>query len=84
MNEAGDDFERQRKEAVENMKTQKDELDAKIDKMQADIKREGKQAKANTKEQLAKLEDQRKELGNDIDKAQNATADAWQDIKGRI
>ena len=49
--------------------------------MQADIKRQGAKAKAESKDQLAKLEQQRKELGNDIDKAQNASAAAWKDIK---
>ncbi len=81
LNEAGADFERERKEAVADLNVQKDKLDARIDKMQADIKREGREAKAETKEELAELEAERKELGNDIDKAQNATAAAWKDIK---
>lgn len=81
MNEAGDNFERERREAVASMNVQKDKLDARIDKMQADIKREGREAKAESREQLAELEADRKELGNDIDKVQNATAAAWKDIK---
>lgn len=81
LDEAGDDFERERKEAVANMNVQKDKLDAKIDQMQADIKRQGAKAKAESREELAELEAERKELGNDIDKAKNATAAAWKDVK---
>jgi hypothetical protein len=80
-NEAGDDFERERREAVADMNVKKDELDAKIERMKADIKREGSQAKAESKQQLAEMEEKRKDLGNDIDKAKNATAAAWKDIK---
>lgn len=81
MNKAGDDFERERKQAVADMNAEKDKLDAKIDRMKADMKRGGREAKAESKQQLAELEASRKELGNDIDKAQNATAAAWKDIK---
>lgn len=81
MNEAGDDFERERREAVADLNVQKDKLDARIDKLKANLKREGREAKAGSKDELAELEADRKELGNDIDKAKNATAAAWKDIK---
>lgn len=82
MNEAGNDFERERKEAVANLNQEKDKMDANIDELKAKMKNENAKAKVKSQEKLDKLEADRKELGNDIDKAQNATADAWQDVKG--
>ena len=49
--------------------------------MRADMKAQGNKVKAESREQMTEMEQKRRELGNDIDKAQNATAAAWKDIK---
>ena len=79
--EATADFKRERNEAVAKMKVQKDKLDAKIDELKAKAAKQSDKAKAETERQRAKLEADRNDLDNDIDKAKNATADAWKDIK---
>ncbi len=79
--EMADDFKRERDDAVEKMKVQKDKLDAKIDELQAKADKQSDKAKAETERQKARLEEQRKELDDDMDKAKNATADAWQNVK---
>jgi small-conductance mechanosensitive channel len=78
---AAADFREERDKAVANMKEQQRKLDAKIDDLQAKMKREGREAKADAREELAELKQERDELGQDLRKAQDATADAWQEIK---
>lgn len=79
--EAAANFKRERDEAVVGMKKQQAKLDNDIANLKADIQRQGAKAKASSKDELATLEVKRKALGKDIDKAETATAAAWQDIK---
>ncbi len=75
------DFKIERDKALADMRDEQVKLNAKIDNLQADIKRQGNKAKASSREELAKLEVKRKELGQDMRHAQDATADAWDEIK---
>lgn len=75
------DFRKERDKAIANMKEQKEKLDMRIDELQAKIKREGRKAKADARKELDELKKERDELGEDIRKAENATADAWKEIK---
>ncbi|OIN57683.1 hypothetical protein [Arsenicibacter rosenii] len=79
--EAAADFREERDKAVANMKEQQQKLDTRIDELQAKIKREGREAKADAREELDKLKQERDELKVDMKNAQDATADAWQEIK---
>ncbi len=79
--DAAANFRRERDKVVADLKDERGKLDAKIDRMKADMKQEGRDAKVKSQQQLDKLEVERRQLGNDIDKAQNATAAAWQDVK---
>ena len=81
LRQAGSDFERERRKAVADLTVEKDKLDARINKLKADMKRDGRESKADSKRELDKLEAQRTDVNIDIDKARNATADAWQDLK---
>lgn len=79
--DAGEQFRHDRDVVVANIKARTKEIDAKIDELQAKAKRSGNEAKADTKDQIEKLKDERDGLNDDLKKAQSATADAWQDVK---
>ena len=81
MGKMANDFKRERDEATEKMKVQKDKLDAKIGELQAKSNKQSDKAKVETERQKTKMEEQRKQLVDDMDKAKNSTADAWQDVK---
>ncbi len=79
--DAGAQFREDRDVVVANIKARTRELNAKIDDLQAKAKRNGNEAKDDSKDQLAKLKAERDDLGDDLRKAQDATADAWQNVK---
>jgi DNA helicase IV len=75
------DFKREREEALANMREEQTKLNARIDNLKADMKRQGNKVNAASREQMAKLEAERKQLGQDMRRAQDATADAWDEVK---
>lgn len=79
--EIGADFKHDRDVVVTNIKTRMSQLDTKIDELQAKAKRKGDKVDADTDRKVADLKSERDDLGNDLDKAKNSTADAWKDVK---
>ncbi|GAB3559841.1 hypothetical protein [Spirosoma fluminis] len=74
------DFQTERAKAVANLEQERDELDQKIDELQQKMDRNSNKADNTMNRQVNKLKTERQDLGNDIDKAKNATEDAWQDV----
>lgn len=81
VDQTADDFERERDRAVVNLEEERTELDQEIDELKTKIDRKTDKASADLKRQLAKLENEHRDLDIDIDKAKKATKDVWQDIK---
>ena len=79
--DAGAQFRKDRDVVVANIKARTRELDAKIDDLQAKAKRNGNEAQDKSKDQVTRLRNERDDLNDDLKKAENSTADAWQDVK---
>ena len=75
------DFQTERDKAVANLEEQRDKLDRQIDELQNKMKQKSNKADNTMNRQADKLKTEREDLDKDIDKAKNATADAWQDVK---
>ena len=74
-------FQVERDKAVANLEEQRDKLDQKIDELSNKMDKKSNKADKTVNRQVDKLKTEREELTKDIDKAKNATADAWQDVK---
>ena len=75
------DFQTERAKAVANLKEQRDKIDQKIDELTDKMKQKSDKADNTMNRQVDKLKTEREDLDKDIDKAKNATAETWQDIK---
>ncbi len=75
------DFRKDRDQVVAAMRQEQRAIDVRADSLRTDMRREDDKIKAKNRQEIAKLAARRAELAADITKADQATADAWQDIK---
>lgn len=74
--EAAAGFRHDREVVMANIRKRTRELDAKIKELHAQARRD-----EETQQRLNKLRDERDDLNDDLGRAKNSTADAWQDVK---
>lgn len=79
--EVATDFRKDRDQVVADMRKEQRAIDVRADSLRADMRRDNDKIKARNRQKIATLEARRVELDADITKANQATADAWQDIK---
>jgi len=68
----------------EKMEAQMNELDAEIDKLQAQAQQADADARLKVEKELDNLREKRKEAADKLDALREASEDAWEDIKGGL
>jgi competence protein ComGC len=70
-----------RNEYANNLKSQIDEWNLQLDKMDADAKKLKGEAKVKVNKELATIRIQREELKKNLEKIQNSSDNGWDDLK---
>ena len=72
---------KQRDAYVEKCKAQLDQLNAKVDLLQANAKEAGADARIKYEQELDQIREKREATRSKLDELQSASEDAWQDVK---
>lgn len=70
-----------RQQYIENIKSNLDQWNAEIDKLEAHAKLAEADAKVEYQKHLAELKQRRADVSNKLDALRNASDEAWEDIK---